>query len=202
MILSGSSDDPSDVYVNTFWFNSIQPTKVAMGELAAEHLDTCYSSFMSFMSGVVRSPMRVKTYSMADAPPREPYEVLRVIPGGGTIGIGNLPNELACCLSYHGAPPVTPRRRGRLYIGPLNAKTLNSTGGPNEPHDPSCWGNSFHTQLGAAFLQFLNSPAGGDWVVHGKGGDVPVRGGWVDSAYDIQRRRGGDAEARMLWGNI
>lgn len=200
VVLSGSSTAPEDVFVNTYWFNSIQPNKEAQLAVVAPAFDDLYSGFASFMNGYLRSPFQVKVYNMADGEPREPATADISWPGGGTTGISNLPFELAVCVSFHGAPPFSPRRRGRVYIGPLNTKSLESGAAINALHDSTCWGNSFNIQLGAGFEQFRTSSAGGDWVVHGKGGDVPIIGGWIDDAYDIQRRRGQDATRRMIWG--
>ena len=89
------------------------------------------------------------------------------------------------------------RRRGRIYLGPLAAVAADSsTGRPN---------TSFVTAIknaAAAYLASVTTDGTFTWVVHSHttgaspgtydetGNSVTVNQGWVDNAWDTQRRRG------------
>lgn len=90
------------------------------------------------------------------------------------------------------------RRRGRVYIGPLNTFTCDATAGSTAVQRPAAGfidlllaqltalGNTTITTGGATWEVFSHT----DWDGH------PVTQGWVDNAYDTQRRRGEKATAR------
>lgn len=125
-----------------------------------------------------------------------------------------LPSEVAVCVSYHGnlaglaeeqpAGPVGPqgdihpraRRRGRLFIGPLNASASEIT------NYGSTVEVSSHTVavLRAAALR-LRDDTNTEWCVWSRttGALHQVAGGWVDNAFDTQRRRGTKATSRSTF---
>lgn len=117
-----------------------------------------------------------------------------------------LPSEVATCLSYHSdytdRPEVGPlhtrpraRERGRIYIGPL-ASSLLSERTPNTPVPANFWID--HLALAATRLK--DNP-NTEWAVWSRkeARMEAVVGGWVDDAFDIQRRRGETAVQRALW---
>lgn len=137
----------------------------------------------------------------------------------GAASPGNLalPGEVSCCLSFHGdlsgVPEDTPglppgpagdahpaaRKRGRIYVGPLTmGATVADTGAANGDQLPSGFfinDLAFAAgQLHRASLATVNIV----WVVASRRDNVvsPVTGGWVDNAFDTQRRRGVKATAR------
>lgn len=129
----------------------------------------------------------------------------------------DLPEEVAIVCSYHGdltdvpvsQPNPTPppavirpaqRRRGRLFLGPLNnAAGLTAGDGFWRPT------SAFREDLGDAFKGLCTNIAAisadfavGVWSKADQ--DVyPVVGGYVDDAWDTQRRRGVEATGRTTF---
>lgn len=142
-------------------------------------------------------------YDMSDSPPRAPVAeeafALAIPTGGSAIPP---PSEVACCLSYQaegvsGIPQA--RRRGRIYLGPfsdLAAERISNESRPKEVMREEI-------ALAAERLQALND-TGIYWTVFSTVSGAPAIGpevtnGWVDNAWDTQRRRGVDTTARELW---
>lgn len=132
-----------------------------------------------------------------------PYEQdTFTLPGGGG---SPLPSELAVVLSYHadftGIPEHGPhtrprsRYRGRLYIGPMASSTLASD---STTHRASVAQNVRETiAAGAGHFSSLEPT----WSVWSRK-DATMRQitqGYVDDAWDVQRRRGEDPIARTFW---
>jgi hypothetical protein len=113
---------------------------------------------------------------------------------------GGFPHEVAMCLSYRGQAEVgvpQRRRRGRIYIGPLSDQTgnISRSGGDVRPSD-----NARATVANAAArLRNRSGPAIWATLSSTDGVAVPVVNGWVDNAYDTQRRRGTKATLRTTW---
>jgi len=143
--------------------------------------------------------MTVRYYDQADPTPQVPLRISEIGDVTTTSGEG-LPDEVALCLSFHanlvsGQPPA--RRRGRIYIGPLGANARTS-GAPNNRPD-----SAFIGRLAAAATDLVDgaNAASVPWVVHSEaaGDDFFVIAGWVDNAFDTQRRRGVAATSRTTW---
>lgn len=145
------------------------------------------------------STSTIKMYDLGDAQPRVPFHVSTIDLGAGS-GAAPLPEEVAVCLSYHsaftsGAPRA--RRRGRVFLGPFTTTTLNLDVG-NTIVDG---GMITDTLAGATRLL----AAGSDqayWALYSPTDNAAfaVTGGWVDNAFDIQRRRGRAAANRITFG--
>lgn len=132
---------------------------------------------------------------------------------GASAGSNALPDEVAIVASFHadlsgvpefdGSTRPRARRRGRVYIGPLNQTPMavDST-----THDVFVSGPTM-TNINAQFAQFataLNTGTNSFWGVWSKK-DAAVRrvlGGWVDNSFDSQRRRMAKATARPQWGTV
>lgn len=124
--------------------------------------------------------------------------------GGSPDNLG-LPEEVAVCLSFHGDFGVTPefgpgdarqrsRKRGRVYIGPLNSDVMETDNtGPQRPND------GVQNSLVDAGTYLRDADAG--WSVWSRRDAAlyPVTGGWVDDAYDTVRGRGPDPSARIAF---
>lgn len=119
----------------------------------------------------------------------------------------NLPDEMAICLSFGashltvdestpgGAPgPIgdthpRARRRGRIYVGPLNAGVSDGAGANPRPS------TGFRDDVTIAARERLAQEAdaaGFTWSVWSRADDIlrPVTTVWIDNAFDVQRRRG------------
>jgi hypothetical protein len=149
----------------------------------------------------------LKHYDMSQPEPRAPiYDSTFLFSPDSVPG---LPCELAVCLSYH-APRTSgvnmARRRGRIYMGPFSADWLHDDGADNRPSTTLLDLLSTH---GAALLGNLGTTHALEWVVYSptefaETGLLSVScngldGGWIDNAWDIQRRRGAEATARVLF---
>lgn len=135
----------------------------------------------------------------------------------GASGTGNpLPAEVSLALSFHGdltnvpetAPNPTPppatirpaaRKRGRIYIGPLMA-IAGTTGGPNNDLVPTAGAKNVWSAVGTHLLD--NVPSGFVWDIISKAAEevTVVTGGYVDDAFDTQRRRGSAPTSRLTFG--
>lgn len=117
-----------------------------------------------------------------------------------------LPAEVACVLSFHSeynlsaefAPGSRPRarKRGRLYIGPLNQSTLTTSSLRAVPAP------AFTTRLADAGVRLRDRDDVAKWAVWSRtaGTMFPVTGLWVDDEFDTQRRRGERALTRTVRG--
>lgn len=144
---------------------------------------------------------RLKTYDLSDAEPRVPVldESLGISAPEGTAQRA-LPGEVALCLSYaaaveSGVPAA--RRKGRIYLGPLMVTT--STDVTGQAVRPS---STFIADVKQYGLELASeSPIGTKWSVYSQVDNFmrPIVSGFVDDAFDTQRRRGVDATSRNNW---
>jgi hypothetical protein len=209
----GASLLPEDRFVNVFHFHD--PTLLPPGPAVDACLDVvedCYTGSISGGNsmGTFFSPymMRAATligYDLLSPEPRTP--VPRAITLGGAQGEG-LPEEVALVLSTHGAPPITARRRGRVYFGPLTNGVSTVVDGSNTtPSRPAQASAGQLVQAAVAFgTKMVTDSAviGMPWCIRStvpSENFVPITGGFVDNAWDTQRRRGPTTTARTLWGS-
>lgn len=150
----------------------------------------------AYLSPWVQRAAELRGYVMTETPPRTPtfLDITLAAP----VTPSGLPEEVALCISYHGTPPpaITPRKRGRIYIGPLcTAATQNAT-----DTDPSRPGANFVGVLVNRSEALVNAAVG--WAVHSTVDDeyTFITEGYIDNAFDTQRRRGPGATARTTFG--
>lgn len=132
---------------------------------------------------------------------------------GAAVAATGLPDEVAVCLSYHGDLTDIPeedgairpaaRRRGRIYFGPLWAGAVSQ--GAGLPVRPASVVQADLIDAATDLLAASDAAAEWTWVVpHAVAtagwSVVPVVGGWVDNAWDTQRRRGISATQRTTFG--
>lgn len=196
----GASGLPRDRIVNTWSFEgSPTATDTAnIDDMLWDFYDTPVASTAptSIMpTDIVNGEVDIKIYCMDDPMPRVPRATYEHTFTGST---GNpLPAEVALCLSYHAAPVAgvpQARRRGRVYLGPFTA--AESTDG--RP------GTALTNMLLAQAAQLLAAAQASvtwQWIVWSRTLDsgAPVTGGWIDDAWDTQRRRGPDSTTRTLF---
>ena len=203
-IWQGPSGLPEDVFVNTWYFRNDDAlaTPEVVGSAIQSVLAAFYgavngsatSALTAFMSDVLGSAL-LKIYDLGQALPRYPvYESDTLIVPTSTSG--QLPREVSVVGSFYSARG--PRRRGRHYLGPLVTSAMEQSG-TLERAVPS---SALTTAIRESYLNVLNTSENVTWaqVSTTYGEANPVLGGWIDNAFDTQRRRGGAPTSRVVWG--
>lgn len=219
---SNDSGLTRDQTVNTFWyasaasgnFTSIDKSNHADAirrffqdapPLFANPLDYYMSPRLQW-SGAARPAVWCADYDVATETLSPAAEIVKFAettgPPAGTAG---LPLEVSLCGSYQGSDAIAlppARKRGRLYIGPLSTGAMSTVaGGENAPS------SDFRGTLGAALKALAGKSSGNggaltaNWCVHSRASNAfsVISQGWVDNAWDTQRRRGERATVRTAW---
>lgn len=222
VILPGLSNKPEDVFVNTFHFSS-QTADGAAFDVIKAHLAELYNvgglgpsgnatpGLAHYMSRTIKrdaDAVLIKIFNLADPEPRMPVErrfTLAAAAGDGTTL--ELPAEVALCGSFY-ALQNRPRLRGRVYFGPFHALALQDA--TNERGRPA---QLLVESAVVALKRLITKPANTqNLAVRGKADGEPIgdtvlpqrvlrvaTAGWVDDAFDTQRRRGQDAMTRTTF---
>lgn len=202
-----TSDGLVENYVQNSWvFNDpAEPDPAEVGLAASAKLQTFYTS----IGGYIGTTIGTTGARLWDA-----YDLAAELetPGAGTGspvsgGVADMPikmsspspsmpSEVAVVLSFHGdltgalveVGNTRPRarRHGRVFLGPLNKNAVEE--GLLSVVRPAV---AFRTAVIDA-AEVLAESAGPVWSVWSRTDGVirEVRGGWVDDAFDTQRRRG------------
>jgi len=176
----------ADASTNTW---SCQADNVAALILFEGQLRTFYESCRTIFPLTVRQNSHVvKSYDRSDPLPRAPVNqgIFNF-----TIGpVGNpLPPEVSMCGSFQAVPASgipQARRRGRIFLGPINATTLETTGRPTVARVTILRNALEALRVASA------AAATWEWSVFSTKNLVnySVANGWVDDEFDTQRRRG------------
>jgi len=169
----------------------------AVGQALITRLGNFYGGLDEYMSAKNANPVTIKVYDRADPAPRVPRFTgdLPTL----TYSASSLPSECAAVISFE-ATPISggnqARRRGRVFIGPLSSTTADAAG--TDVYLSAAF--QAELRLRASNLRGANG-SGLLWYVYSDkdGLNRPVERGWVDNAFDIQRRRGPKATARTTW---
>lgn len=196
---SATSNKTEDDIMNT-WHFQVETLPPATATLTAirDELDTFYSAFSGSIPNDWSSVCTMKMYDLADPKPRAPITTYPVTLSAFSSANNLIPREMCPVLSFKGSTlsgvPMA-RRRGRLYLPPLNAGAYDGTG--------RFLNSTLGTLKDAANALLTASDAASDWtwVVYSPttGNSTPVVEGWVDNAPDVQRRRGVDASNRNIF---
>jgi hypothetical protein len=193
-------DAVAENFVTNSW--CIETTDVP-GPSEFLNLTTCFKDFYDDLNGILAVPIaqnahEIKYYDLEwVTPPNYPLAVntfnLTTAPSAAT-----LPSEVAICLSFQGEKvPGFPqaRRRGRVYIGPVS-QTLNSAGRPTSPLLSQL---ASSVQTLCSNLKAAPEPAVLSVWSPTDGSGVNIADGWIDNAWDTQRRRGLTRTSRTTW---
>lgn len=156
---------------------------------------------------------------------RSPTIIPVTLPWGSPVGVrswtlgagdsaSGYPAEVAAALSYHAdltnvpetqtnpdPPPAiirpASRKRGRLYFGPL----IPGAGSNEGPNQDASMTTAVRTHFARSMEDLLAANDELDWCVFSPTGLTvsAVVGGYVDDAFDTQRRRGTAADVRTSW---
>lgn len=193
-IWQGISNLAEDQYVNTFHFrnDNVNPTDpenvrdmlVDFYTGLAPDQETEIKGWMS--NGSITGKWTVKAYDLDQPKPRYPYftDTGNVSPGN----VDSLPTENALVMSFQGARIAGSeqnKRRNRIYLGPFNGQA----------NDNGLVTGSLVQDILFASKELLNASDRSNewnWVVYSPTDDnvVTITDGWVDNAWDTQRRRG------------
>jgi len=171
---------PEDVAVNTLYYTT--GGIGATDEALADGIFSAYQPLKPVLSSHYPN-MTIKVYSPGLNAAGPNFQKDYAFPGGGAPG----PAEVALCLSYatvDNPDASLPRRRGRIYVGPLAASAMNA----NRP-DPTM--RDFILDFGERLAQ-VGIGTGTTWKMHSKIDNVyaKIESIWCDDAWDTQRRRG------------
>ncbi len=207
-IIQMTSGIPADAVINTWHF--LTPSEIV---LPAE-LDDVVAALKQFYDSPSPSGPSVDNLLSVDASNQlrrikihkrtaiKPEPTLREeVYTTSQAGVGgSFPHEVALCLSSRSVPDagvVQRRRRGRVYIGPLSdhITMISRAGGDVRPSA------SARSTLASAAGRLRDRTGPAIWSTYSTvdGAAVPVVNGWVDDAYDTQRRRGTKALVRTTW---
>lgn len=200
-----------DDIVNTFWFSDgdgeMAPTAAAdIGGNLSSFYNTIVSgtgsNIANFLSPYLSrdaDAVHVRTYDMSLPKfDRIPHSFFFTLGAAGSTS--TLPEEVAITCSFHGAAPVKRTERGRIYIGPLTVQALASQTGK-----PTRVLTNLQTIITGACAR-LKTDTDADlrtWNVFSQKLQQveTITGGFVDDAFDTQRRRGPAPLARVSWGS-
>lgn len=211
VVLKPDVNPDANSFVNTWYFQN--DTALGSASQMADKIKTVLDAFYgspgpsvtlaSFMSQVINpTTSEYRIYDLGQPAPRIP--IIRAVgftpPTSGT----SLPNEVAVCLSYRSGLATNPaggttnkRARGRIYLGPLNTSALGGAAGLGDAPVVS----TLLETLGNRARDVRDTSQTVTWKQYSRAGNVmqPVTGGFVDNAFDIQRRRGAPPTTRDPW---
>lgn len=210
--LLGDSGLDEDVYTNTFHFTTVGGADVAGAEDVADAVAAFYNTTATGATGAVsrfighqvsRSVAgEIRVYDSA-VDPMGPPLFTDPFTLGAAASTNALPEEVAGVLSfYHGDNSPNAIGRGRIYLGPLETATsfIDSDGHVRLT-------SVFRTDVVAAATALRDqtiTDANTRWAVRYKSAPTtiswsPVDHGFVDNAFDTQRRRGVAATLRSTF---
>lgn len=194
-----SSAIDAHAVVNTWYFDLSLATPTVADDVM-DNLTTFYAGMNTYKSPAYTwNQTSVTWYNMEDPEPRQPFAVDVMTTLGAAASSQTLPPELAICVSFtglvgSGTNPAS--KRGRVYLGPWSPDACNDTTG----HIISGCYTALNNAAGT-FLTASLADADWSWVVYSPtlGNYASVVSGWVDNAWDIQRRREWDATVRLTF---
>lgn len=155
------------------------------------------SAIGAWINGTIKRAARLDVYDLGDPSPRSPIATRQITMPSVIGSSSTLPAEVALAASFQGervSGSAQSRRRGRVFLGPLAHQ------GP----DHTVPNNSLLTAVQKSFKAMKDaSDASLDWQWRIRSptnsNSVLIDNGWVDNAWDTQRRRGPRATARTVW---
>lgn len=215
-ILLAGSGNPADAVVNDFVFDMATFTSTDADDIAAA-IESFYTTVQVIpgTDHAVQDWLTQTLSSTADAHSIKLYDLTGHLDGSPhgspsfirqftlTPGGTGFPSECAVALSYHadlagvlevvGATRPRARRRGRVFLGPII-----EAGGTYI--DSQLYVTESLRDTVAAAATLLMGALGNAWSVWSRQDAVlrQVEGGWVDNAFDVQRRRGPRFTTRTL----
>lgn len=205
-----------DAIVNTFYFDDdddgLQSEADTRDDIVAL-LTAFYNGFdVELLAGTFDVGTTIRMYDMRDPEPRVPLFTEELVNFAGATAA--FPQEVALCCSFSAdvaSGQLPARRRGRVYLGPVNSGAGEVVAGHNRPTAAVRTAVANAAAIMAAGRQHASSSSRCRWAIFSPTTLATVPGatiddafhdvthGWVDNAWDIQRRRGNAPSARTLW---
>lgn len=180
VVLQGGSQLPEDQFVNVLHYEIGAPDTI---EGTVDDISAAYAAAMLVpVFGDVEG-VTIKVYEPGPNPTGPVFTKSYPTLIAGSVG----PHEVAVCLSYATADDPdrsTPRRRGRIYVGPIAAAHTDS------PRPSSALLDGV-LALGQGLASAGNA-SNSTWLMYSSRDAVyeKIESIWVDDAWDTQRRRG------------
>jgi len=179
VVLKHVSGLPEDVAINTLHFEVTGPDTL---EGTCDGIHAAYQALKPVLSNSYPN-MTIKVYPPGPNLSGPSFQKDYAFAGGGAP----CPSEVALCLSYatvDNPDASLPRRRGRIYLGPLAANAIG------EPR-PGTTMRDYALDLGVALSQ-IGFGANTTWTMFSKidNAYAKIESIWCDDAWDTQRRRG------------
>lgn len=155
------------------------------------------TDFMS--TGAINGDVTLTAYRLSDSKPRQPvYQ--KELQVSGLSNDDTLPTEVALVMSFQATKESgenQKRRRNRIYLGPLDAQA-NNDGRPADLLVDTI----LHSAR--ALMNDATDSVSWTWKIYSPSDDAayPVWSGWVDNAFDTQRRRGIRPTARGIFNAL
>lgn len=209
MTLPMDSGLPADAVVNTLHFTTaLLVIGPAQFDNVVDMIDDFWNNIptggttspAAYFPATVGPNMSIEFYDLGDPKPRVPKYQKSIAITSSVSGV-SLPSEVALCLSFQAdreSGASQARRRNRIYIGPLSTFTVASDGRPT---------TALIDNLRRAAKDLLNAADASinwEWAVYSPTNDETynIANGWVDNAWDSQRRRGLKATSRNPWSDV
>lgn len=206
---------PEDYITNTWYFDGDDALGAQPVESYHNAVMSLLTAFYQAIDGVifpstVNSPAVVKIYDMRDPEERVPEltDTITLTPTADDP----LPGEVAIVASFRAdyESGVNPqRRRGRIYLGPIATSASEVAFGHSRPSGGARAAIAAACEtLQEGQLLNIGDPERVRWSVYSPTTDATqsiddafndVMAGWVDDAWDTQRRRGAAATGRNTW---
>jgi hypothetical protein len=186
VLLHKTSGIPADDVINTLHFSVNAPDTI---EGTCDEVAGVYAARQALFSNDL-SGMTIKAYEEGTNPAGPVVSKnYPFAPGSATAS----PAEICLCLSYatvDNPDASTPRRRGRLYIGPFSGGVVS-----NARPQPTI--RTEMVGLGQA-LASVGTASNTTWVMYSQRDNAyaKIEVVWCDDAWDTQRRRGVEPSAR------
>jgi hypothetical protein len=202
-VFQGGSGLPADVFVNTFHFvgaGTASEDKILCQDAVGKFYEEVgtplgVNAVGRYLSAWIQRPYLIKTYDLSEPIVRVPTIFNRTLPA--VFSAEGPPEEVAVCVSLHGSvPPASPRRRGRIFIGPLNNTAIVTSTSAHR----SGVATELIGDLIASSQRLIATPLV-QWSILSRvptPNMVAIVGGYVDDALDTQRRRGPDTTVRSI----
>lgn len=195
--LRTTDDVPANFITNSWAFTGTSPVNDVDDITAA--LDAFYTSFINFHGAkpIAGTGHSVKYYDLPGVRPNYPQWV-DTFDTGASSSTEQLPSECAIVMSFQGLKipgEYQRRRRGRIYLGTCRASD-SVDGRPKAAllTDVASYASTFMAAIDA----ISTDTAWAVWSSTSSEG-VAVDNGWVDNAWDTQRRRGIQSTSRTTF---